>query len=181
MFTWEGLVPTSAWIMSGGGVIGKNLTLSGGLLSFGCPRPLSLTPSFTGLFLGTVGHFLLLLLPRLRSNVTGIIDGVEFRVFRGRFLECDAHIGSKIILSLFWQQSPRESTGSCLDNIVFGAVCVFGHLLFELDDAIEEGAVRWMTRRRGQTDQRTGGQERDVKWYSPSFMPHSGCALARSP
>jgi len=122
-------------------VVGKNLPLSGSLLSFGRPRPLSLAPSLTGLFLGTVGHFFLLLLPRLGSNVAGIIDGVELGVFRGRFLERDAHIGSKIVLSLFGQQSPGESTRSCLDGIVFGAVCAFGHLLFELDDAIEEGTV----------------------------------------
>ena len=122
-------------------MVGKNLPLSGSLLSFSCPRPLSLAPSLASLFLGTVGHFFLLLLPRLGPNVAGIKDGVELGVFRGRFLERDAHIGSKIILSLFRQQGPGESTRSCLDNIIFGAVCVFGHLLFELDDAIEEGTV----------------------------------------
>jgi len=141
VFAWERLVPTSSWIMSGGGVIGKNLPLSGSLLSFGRPCPFGLTPSLTGLLLGTVGHLFLLLLPSLGSDVARIIHGVELGVFRGRFFERDAHIGSKIILSLFRQQSPREGTRSCLDNIVFGAVCVFGHLLFELDDAIEEGTV----------------------------------------
>ena len=127
--------------MPWGGMVGKNLPLSGGILSLGRPRPFGLAPSLTGLFLSTVGHFLLLLLPSLGSDVARIIHGVEFGVFGGRFFECDAHIGSEIILSLFRKQSPRESTGSCLDSIVFGAVCVFGHLLFELDDAIEEGTV----------------------------------------
>jgi hypothetical protein len=152
--------------MSGGWVIGKNLPLGGGLLSLGRPRPLILTTRLTGLFLGTVVHFFLLLLPSLGSDVARIIDGVEFGIFSGGFFECDAHVGPKIILSLFGQQSPRESTRSCLDNIVFGALWVFGHLLFELDDAIEEGTVcRGDDATNGQTDQRTGGQERDVKGY----------------
>jgi len=122
-------------------VIGKNLPLCGDLLSLCRPRPLSLTAGLTGLFLGTMGHFFLLLLPGLGSDVAGIIDGVNLWVFGGGLFECDAHVGSKIILSLFRQQSSRKSTRSCLDNIVFGPWRVFGHLVFELDDAIEEGTV----------------------------------------
>lgn len=122
-------------------MIGKNLPLCGDLLSLCCPRPLSLTAGLAGLFLCTMGHFFLLLLPCLGSNVAGIIDGVDLWVFGRGFFECDAHVGSKIILSLFWQQSPGKSTRSCLDNIVFGPWHVFWHLVFELDDAIEEGTV----------------------------------------
>ena len=141
MFAWVGLVPASTWIMSGGWVIGKNLPMGRGLLPLGRPRPLSLAAGLAGLLLGTVGHLFFLLLPGLGPDVPGIIDGIDFGVFGGRFFECDAHVGSKIILGLLRQQSPRESTRSCLDNFVFGALCVFGYLLFEFDDAIEEGAV----------------------------------------
>jgi len=122
-------------------MVRKNLPLGSDLLSLCRPRPLSLTTGFTGLFLSTVGHFFLLLLPSLGSDVARIIYGVKFWVFGRGFFESDAHVGSEIILSLFRQQSPRESTRSCLDNIVFCAWHVFGHLVFELDDAIEEGTV----------------------------------------
>jgi hypothetical protein len=141
MFTRIELISASAWIMSWGWMIGKNLALGGGLLSLGRPRPLGLAARLTGFLLGTVVHFFLLLLPRLGSDVAGVVDGIKLGVFRGRLFECDAHVGSKIILSLFRQQSSRESAGSCLDNVVFGALCIFGHLLLELDDAIEEGTV----------------------------------------
>lgn len=122
-------------------MIGKNLPVGRGVLPFGGPRPFSLATGFAGLLLGTVGHLFLLLLPGLGPDVARIVDGVDLGVFRGRFLECDAHVGSKVILSLFRQQSPRESTRSCLENLFFGALWVFGHLLFEFDDAIEEGTV----------------------------------------
>ena len=82
MFAWVWLVPASSWIMSGRWVVGKNLPLGIGLLSLGCPGPLGLAAGLTGLFLSTVGHLLLLLLPSLGSYVAGIIDGVDFGVFR---------------------------------------------------------------------------------------------------
>ena len=122
-------------------MVGKNLTMGSGVLPLGRPRALSLATGFTSLFLGTVGHLLLLLLPGLGPDVAGIIDGVDFGVFSGRFFERDAHVGSKVILSLLRQQRPRESTRSCLDHFFFSALWVFGHLLFEFDDAIEEGTV----------------------------------------
>lgn len=125
-------------------MIGKNLPLRGGLLSPRCPCPLGLTTSLTGFLLSPVGHLFLLLLPSLGSDVAGVIDRVKFGVLGGRFLECDAHIGPKIILSPFRQQRPRKSTRSCLDNIVLGTWNVFGHLLFKFDDAIEEGTVSWV-------------------------------------
>ena len=122
-------------------MIGKNLPMGRGLLPLCRPRPLSLAAGLAGLLLGTVGHLFFLLLPGLGPDVPGIIDGIDFGVFGGRFLECDAHVGSKVILSLFRQQSPRESTRSCLENLFFGALWVFGHLLFKFDDAIEEGTM----------------------------------------
>lgn len=122
-------------------MIGKNLPLSSDLLSLCRPRPLGLTTCLTGLFLSTVGHLFLLLLPSLGSDMAGVIDGINLGVFGGGFFECDTHVSSKIILSLFRQQCPRKSTRSCLDNIVLGALRVFRHLVFELDDAIEEDTV----------------------------------------
>lgn len=123
-------------------MIGKNLPLRSRFLPLGRPCPLGLATGLTGLFLGTVGYLFLMLLPSLRSDMAGIVHGVELGVFSGRLFERDAHIGSKIILSLFRQQSTRESTGLCSDNIVLCALCIFGHELFEFDDAIEEGTVR---------------------------------------
>jgi hypothetical protein len=64
-------------------MIGKNLPLSGGLLSLDRPRSFGLATRLAGLFLGTVVHLFFLLLPCLGSDVAGIIDGVDFGVFRG--------------------------------------------------------------------------------------------------